>query len=330
MKAGKIATRFGLPVVITVVILYFFFRDISLSDIQGAFLRIPLTSILLFLLLSVSGTFLRAFKYHILLAKKLSFTDIFLITLVRNFSVDLLPARTASLVFYSYLTKRKGISLEEGASSFVVSVFYDTLALSVMLGGLVFFLKTEFNPTFIYIGMALIFAVSVVMIFCAEWVIALLLKIKILHRFSRLVGVLQKIAAYLGEHRKGRERTVVFVLSLLIRLIKYVSVFVLFVGMVPVPVNMQYFSLFCFGLAGTELSSVLPIQGAGGFGTWELAFTLVFKSLQFPMANIKLTGLLIHIITQAWEYLIGITAFLYMMLQGGAPKGEPETGNTVD
>lgn len=327
MKVKKIIVNFVVPVLITLIILYFFFRDISVLDIEQALLRIPFIYILVFLLLSVAGTFLRALKYHILLSRKISFFDIFLITLVRNFSVDLLPARTASLVFYSYLTKKRGISLEEGASSFVVSVFYDTLALSLMLGGLVFFLNTDFDPTIIYIGMALIFSVSVVMIFSAEWVIELSLKLKILHRFSLLSSVLQKIAAYLREHRNGRERSLVFFLSFFIRLIKYVSIFILFAGMVPVPVNMQYFSLFCFGLAGTELSSVIPIQGAGGFGTWELAFTIVFKGLRFPVENLKLTGLVIHIITQAWEYLIGISAFLYMIFKKPARKGVEEPAN---
>ena len=89
--------------------------------------------------MSILGTLLRAVKYRILVAGKISFSSMFLITLVRNFSVDLLPARTASLAFYSYLAKKEGISIEEGASSFVISMFYDSLALSVMLGSLVFF-----------------------------------------------------------------------------------------------------------------------------------------------------------------------------------------------
>ncbi|MCP4217562.1 MAG: hypothetical protein GY765_23170, partial [bacterium] len=46
-----------------------------------------------------------------------------------------------------------------------VSVFYDGLALAVMLGGLLFFLETGVNRAAIYIGMAFIFCLSVVMIF---------------------------------------------------------------------------------------------------------------------------------------------------------------------
>lgn len=45
-----------------------------------------------------------------------------------------MPARSASLVFYTYLTSRRGVILEEGVSSFVIAVFYDALALGLMLG----------------------------------------------------------------------------------------------------------------------------------------------------------------------------------------------------
>jgi uncharacterized membrane protein YbhN (UPF0104 family) len=153
----KMLTNLVIPVAVLIIILYFFFRDITFNDIMENFLRIPSGYLLAFILLSLLGTFLRAWKYYILLAKKLGFSDIFLITLVRNFSVDLFPGRAAALIFYSWLTKKKGIALEEGASSFVVSVFYDGLALCFMLGGLLFFLKTGVNQWPIYLGMAVIF-----------------------------------------------------------------------------------------------------------------------------------------------------------------------------
>ncbi|MCI0470089.1 MAG: lysylphosphatidylglycerol synthase domain-containing protein, partial [Candidatus Aminicenantes bacterium] len=149
----KILIKIVIPALVTLVIILIFFKDISLHDIKVGFLKIPILYLVLFILLSLAGTLLRALKYYILLSKKISYPDLFLITLVRNFSVDLLPARTASLVLYSYFTARRGLPLEEGASSFVVSMFYDSLALCLMLGLLLFFLETEISRTAIYIGM---------------------------------------------------------------------------------------------------------------------------------------------------------------------------------
>ena len=98
-RLKKILLNFVLPVGITIIILSFFLQDISFNDIKNAFLGIPITWILVFVLFSLVGTFLRALRYGILISHKLGFFDVFLITLVRNFAVDLLPARSAALVF---------------------------------------------------------------------------------------------------------------------------------------------------------------------------------------------------------------------------------------
>ena len=305
-----------IPLIITIGILYIFFRDISIDSIKNAFIKIPYMYITLFIFLYIIGAILRAIKYNVLISKKLKFKDIFLITLVRNFSVDLLPARSAALIFYSYLTKKKGISLEEGASSFIVSMFYDALALSLLLGAMFFFVKTQMNQIIIYIGLCFIFVVSIIIIFFTDNIINLLLKIKLIKKISKLKNILLNIHEYLIEHKKNSERLYIFFLSFIIRLIKYVSAYILFIGIVRITGSIQSLSMFSFGLAGTELSSLLPIQGLGGFGTWELAFTFVFKALEIP-GNVdpRLTGLVIHITTQVWEYSIGLLAFLYIFIE---------------
>ncbi|MCP5102706.1 MAG: hypothetical protein GY950_04970, partial [bacterium] len=76
----------------------------------------------------------------------------------------------------------------------------------------------------------------------------------------------------------------------------------------------ENFASFSFGLAGTELSSLLPIQGIGGFGTWELAFSVIFKALAIPAQNLKEAGIVIHITTQVWEYAIGFVALAYLFI----------------
>lgn len=301
------------PVVITVVVLVVFFRDISFGAIKANFLRIPGGYLAAFLVLSMAATLLRAWKYYILLSGRIGFKDIFLITLVRNFSVDLLPARTGALLLFM-ADQKKGIDLEEGASSFVVSVFYDGLALAFMLGGLLFFLETGSQRTPIYIGMAIIFVISIAMIFFAEIVLGFVLGWRMMKRFPRLMDSGEKIRRYLAGHRGNGERLTLLGLSLLIRLLKYVFIFILFEGVVRVGFRLETFSLFSFGLAGTELSSLIPIQGIGGFGTWELAFVYIFKALEIPAANIREAGFVIHITTQVWEYFIGLLAFIYLVV----------------
>jgi len=323
----KVFLRFVLPILVSGMVIGLFFRDISLDDILTGFLRLSPLILGGFVVLSLVGTVLRAVRYHILLSGQLPFLDVFLITLVRNFAVDLLPARSAALLFYSALTRKKGIALEEGASSFVVSVFYDGLALSFMLGGLAFLLSAQSGMTAIYWGVAVLFLISVGVLFLSERILALCLGFGFLGRFPRLTGALAKVLDYLSRHKNPGERIRLFLLSFAIRLIKYVFVYLLFEGVVRMGWGIENFALFCFGLAGAELSSLLPIQGLGGFGTWELAFAVVFRALQIPAENIREAGFVIHITTQAWEYAIGLVAFLILALGRGSRKAEAPSGD---
>jgi hypothetical protein len=125
--------------------------------------------------------------------------------------------------------------------------------------------------------------------------------------------VMKNILQYFKEHKTNSERINVFLLSLATRIVKYVFVFILFEGVVHLGFGIRNFSLFSFGLAGTELSSLFPIQGPAGFGTWELAFTVIFQTL-IPAGNIKEAGFVIHIITQVGEYFIGLAALSFLLL----------------
>ncbi|MBU4267374.1 MAG: flippase-like domain-containing protein [Acidobacteria bacterium] len=321
-KASKLVKNFIAPAVVLIIIVYVFFRDISPGDIMANFLKIPFAYLIAFILLSLLGTILRAWKYRILLSGKLTYKEIFLITLVRNFSVDLLPGRTAALIFYSWLTKKKGIALEEGASSFIISVFYDAIALVLMLGGLLFFLETEISRWPFYVVMAILFFLSALVIFFSDRFFEFLLKGKKLKRLhlAKIEGTIRKINDYLLEHGKNSERLKIFAISFAARIIKYMHNFILFEGVLHLGTGLKNFSLFCFGLAATEMSSLIPIQGPAGFGTWELAFSFVFSTLQLPAPNIKEAGFVIHITSQAWEYSIGLLALAYLAFRRAGRK----------
>lgn len=327
IQVRRVFLRILLPLAITILIAFFFFRHITPNDIASALGRLPVTAMLAFIALSLVGTWLRAVKYRILIAGQLGMVDMLLITLVRNFAVDLLPARTASLAFYTALTKRRGLTLEEGGASFVISVFYDVLALSLMLGGLMLFFPPP-GPVkgFIITGMGILFLLSLIFILipgpCLRWIKSQ----PFLNRHAKLRRTIHTLSTYLDAHAGAAERLQLLALSLAIRLVKYVSVFILFCALVPVERNPAAFSHFSLGLAGTEMSALLPIQGAGGFGTWEMAFELVFRGLGSAQTDLRLTALVIHIATQVWEYAIGLLAFLALWLMGRA-KANKEKAN---
>jgi hypothetical protein len=184
---------------------------------------------------------------------------------------------------------------------------------------MLFFLKPGIGTTAIAAGISVIFLISVVMIFLADRILGLLLKTGMFRRFKKIEKSLTSIHLYLLAHKNNSERIIVFLLSLLIRLIKYVFIFILFQGVVKVGWGSQIFSVFSFSLAITELSSLLPIQGLGGFGTWELAFAAAFGALfddyDISRTVLQSAGFVIHITTQVWEYCIGLLAFLVLQMK---------------
>ena len=300
---------------LSAAILVLFFRNTSFTDVRRAFASVTPQSVLLFVLFSLTGTLFRMARYWILLEKRIGLPRLFLITLVQNFSVDLLPARSAALAFYSYFTKKEGVILEEGISSFVLAIFYDALALFFLLAPAALFFsggRNGFHPLFW--GLGLILPISVFFIFFSPALLRWLQKTVQKIQWEKTASILSTIGHYFSAHGANTERTLVFVLSFLIKLVKYVSVYILFVNLTGPAVSFHSFYLFCFGIAGAELSSLLPVQGLAGFGTWEAAFAFVATRLHLPTTDPFLIGLVIHLITQAWEYAIGITAFLYIFL----------------
>jgi uncharacterized membrane protein YbhN (UPF0104 family) len=308
----KLLLRVVLPLAVTAVILFLFFRKTSWLELRQALASVPLWALAAYAAFSLLGTAARAVRTRVLLGPGIGAPDLFLITLVQNFSVDLLPARTASLGFYAYLTRERGIILEEGASSFVVAVFYDALALGLMLGTAAFFYLGSFGgavpPGTIAGGLAVIVAVSLAFILLARPAAGIARRLLVRHRPGKLAAIAASVEDYFARHSRMDERAGVLGLSFVVKLAKYVSLFFLFAGMTGAGFAWKPFALCSFGVAGAELSSFLPIQGLAGFGTWEAAFALVAGKLALPLENPFLTALVIHLTTQVFEYSLGLAA----------------------
>jgi len=108
-----------------------------------------------------------------------------------------------------------------------------------------------------------------------------------------------------------------FLLSLGIRLSKYVSLFFLFYAVVR-SLGISFHALNPFtvfsGTAFTEVSSLLPIQGLAGIGTWEATWAAVFSFFGFDKQMAILSGFGVHWVTQITEYTLGILSLLILFI----------------
>ena len=110
----------------------YLFTTVSPAEVVGLIQGLTLSWILLFLLFSFSKTLFRTWRYRILLSASGYRPDaaaLFLITLVRGFFSDLLPARLGTLIYIYLVQTRLGIPFGPAASSFAYSFIFDMISL---------------------------------------------------------------------------------------------------------------------------------------------------------------------------------------------------------
>jgi uncharacterized membrane protein YbhN (UPF0104 family) len=321
----------ALSLLVSAFLIWYLLSRIAITDLTQTFANIYYPALFLFIALSLTGVFLRAWRYRwLLLPQKITWKNIFLITFIRNLFVDLLPARLGSLSYIYFLNQRMGYSFESAGSSFVVAFVFDFLTLSPFLILAMLWVglgsSTAASPLMLVVA-AVFFAL--ILLVLMQLVPLLRLGIRIferLLRFFRLeqrkwaVSASQKLALTLFELTAIRKRHSywgLFFLSLALRLTKYGALYVLLVALLH---SFGYswgdlgLAQTILGITGAEFTSVLPIKGIGGFGTWETAWAFTFELMEFEPRLAIISGIGVHLLTNLFEYTLGILSILYLAL----------------
>lgn len=320
-----------LSVLVSAGLLWLLFSQIDFQDFVNVFTQIFFPALVVFLFISLLGTWLRAWRYKILIKPhSIRWDHIFLVTFIRNLFVDLLPVRAGSLSYVYFLNQRLGYPFEVAASSFVLSFVFDFLTLSPFL---------IFSLLLAGLGSSVISISSLVVISVLFLLVIAIILWKILPLTNLIIKVYQRLIRILRWDQKAwtgksieklhltrdalalsQKRAVygrVLVLSLFIRLAKYGSLyFLLFALLHNLGYTLASLSFFktILGITGAELTSVLPIKGIAGFGTWETAWALTFRLMNYDPQLAIISGIGVHLITNLWEYALGITSLLIITL----------------
>lgn len=317
-----------LSIAISAALIWFLFTKIEFEDFIQTFARIYIPGLLAFMLIALVGATLRAWRYKWLLQPhSITWGNIFLVTFIRNLFVDLFPARIGSLSYVYVLNRNLKYSFEAASSSFVIAFVLDFLTLSPFL---VFSLlavglgKTPIsNRTILAISVAFF-----LLVFLIFWKIVKLavIALDLYRRFLKIVRwdkknwavfSLTKIRSTIDELQKIKKRGIawpLFILSLGIRMAKYGALYILLFALMRShgfsPDNLS-FSKTILGITGAELTSALPIKGIGGFGTWESAWALTLMLMGYEQ-RIAILSSGVHLITNLFEYVLGIASILYL------------------
>jgi len=318
-----------LSALVSVGLLWLLLSQVKTEDIVRTLSRVFIPALLIYAAVALVGAWLRALRYKWLLRPQvISWPNMFLVTFIRNSLIDLLPARLGSLSYIYVLNKRLGFPFEAATSSFVLAFVLDFLTLSPFL--IVSVIAVGLGANALSTPALLILAaVFFLLVFLVYWKLApvarfFLAVFRRLLRFAKSEGRAGALTAVNKldltiqslESIQSRGKAIpIFLLSLLIRMAKYISVFALFFALL----RSHGFSLadlsfwtFILGLSGAELSSALPIKGLAGFGTWESAWALSFRVMDFDPQLAIISGIGVHLLSNTFEYTLGIGSILIL------------------
>ena len=287
----------------------------------------------------------RAYRYRLFLQMSgeinvPSLKQMALVTGVRNMVVDMLPARIGELGYVALLNRGYGVRLQHCVSSMTIGIAFDLLALLiiVMLILIVQLMGTGLQP---WAPAALISAIAISLIaFIGLFVVTPVVSRWLNRRFladlntqsakAKLLNLLHEFSQSLTAVRKAGRTIQVLSLSLVIRLLKYFSLYLLFravavpnfIALAELPVEQVVSALI-----GGEIGASLPIPTFMSFGTYEAGSALVFQLLGVAdKAAAVVTMLCVHIWSQMVDYLIGATLLvLFIFLNRQAKRDALQT-----
>ena len=358
--------RYGISAVATCALLLALLRVVPLRLLGEVFGSFTWEILLAYMALSLLGLFVRALRYRWLLKAMLAqgpvptFSQLVVITGIRNAFVDFLPARLGE-VSYLMALGRYGVNLVSAAASFALCLALDI----VVLLGITFLLFLFFvaaspllpdvlgasdlqmapdrlSALLLFLGV--VCAVVGGLLWMAPQILAWVHRVaeRMVCAQSRLsgfawarfvVGGLARMSSDLRRVKESGSYGRLVFSTLVLRVAKYSSMYILLHGVLAGvahrsdPIN-PFVAFVAF--LSAEASATLPIGGLMGFGTYEAAWTLVFHlaRIELPKELVLAIGLSIHVVTQLFAYTIGVICLL-LVASNREETVENSEGNRV-
>ena len=280
--------RYLLSLAVALLFFFFLFSQLPLGEVIRSFKKISLTSFLLAFFLYSLSQISRSLRWKLILG--ISFKDAFFLNAVNVFFNNVLPARTGELSWFYYANKL-GVKFGYSLWSFFLGRAYDLLALVALLP--LSYLTERFSPIygvfFLILAYLAVFLIPHLSLFIPEY------------------GKLKDLKAFLRRELSVELSLKLFTLSLTTVLFKALSLYTLLLGLH----SLNFFS-FTFAFVGGELSTILPVHGFMGYGTYELSFFAPLKLLGYELKEGLKVGFIAHNFLLLSSAVWGLLALIYL------------------
>lgn len=318
----------AISLVVVVLIFRYLFQHISPRDVIEVIRNVDRQALVVFLLLSLSMSIFRTWRYKLLLnlsGHNPPLFSLFLTVLARNCTSDLLPARIGTLSYIFIITTRLGIPIGSATSSFALAMLLDIVGLApLILLAALFAGAQNLIPTWsLFVGSIALATIPLLALYSFKFLIdkinLYIEKFKLFSETKRksLISTLIQIKEDLRQTEKAKIFTPLLILSVLIRVSKYAALYFFLYGLLVAfgytLADLNPAKAF-LAICASELSASLPISGIAGFGLYQGTWSVVFEFMGFPGDIAKLTSISHHLFTQAYGYSLGLIAFLILLL----------------
>jgi len=310
-------------VLITVVLVTLLFTQINMEDVITTLKNINPILLIAGFFIYTGSYILRAWRFHVLLNRDISIRNIFPIVCAHNMLNNLLPARTGELSYIYFLKKEEGRTTGEALGTLIIARFFDFIIITIFF--LLFFLFVGYIvPGFsilIFTGIVFLLVVVVLLIGLLFYGDAMFVRAKKILKFFDFNTVqmgtfvskkCEEMITCFNAFTKGKKSNLlsVFFLSLGIWSLSYLLFYLLAISM---NINLGVIPIL-FASSFAVFSTVLPIQGIGGFGTMEGGWALGFIAVGIPNEMAISTGFAFHLIILIYTLILGSVGYMKIYL----------------
>jgi len=329
VRSSDSLIRKSAGVLIGLGLLAWLLSQVDLEDITNMIAQTDLRSFAVGCLAYLVSSLFRAYRFVQLTHSPLErISDMAVVVVAMSLANQILPARLGELS-YVYLARRtQGIPVGRGLTSLLIARLFDLLAIGLLyLLGALLLLGQLPSETLIYVWATVGTMVLVVVIIAALatrsaslcGVVTDLLERPLLARLpgrSTYVRLVKNVETSLGLGGGSvRQRNL-----LLTSLAVWLSAF-----------GMQFFVLLSLNVSVTfwhtvigatfaALTSILPVNVIGNFGTLEAGWTAGFVLVGMDPSLALTTGFATHLLTLAYPIMFGLPAWGWVALAGRKRK----------
>lgn len=268
--------------IISILFVYLFDRYIGIHKLLSLLDNLTMWQMITGLCLYIASYVVRTVRWKLTLDLK-DFKKLFRVTVFNTFFNIVLPFRVGELSFF-YMLKKEGVSLPQTTMSFLLTRIFDGLSLLGMFS--LFYCVYSGEPI-------LGFLVFVILPFLFIPLSTVIKKIKhqeILNYHSKLTMVnLLKLYA----------------LSVLTLVFKFSAFYCVLPKNLELPLSLSFLA---FSMA--DLTTVLPVHGIAGIGTYESGFASILILLEFDKELSFLSATIVHIFIILSSSVIAAATYL--------------------